>query len=252
MSGGYYAVIPGNVLDDPDLSAQEKIMYAEVSALANRKGFCWASNDFFGEKFGASKRTVARWVAQLKEKGYIRVETSGPYRRIYIGENPHIEDAQELPEPVGDKDDTLPCQKCHGKDDKNVTHSTTVSNTESKTLVVAEPDLPKEVGKALMVAFKSKTTITSQEFPREAKAARELGERIAEIFPDNVPEGTRRVLSSFWYLVTQGDGFWRQQAFRASTLQSVKMWGRLMKHMQQDADVMDEDTAEFLEGVWKK
>lgn len=251
MSGGYYAVIPGHVLDDPELSAQEKIFYAEISALSNRKGFCWASNEFFSKKFNVSLRTVARWVAGLKGKGYVRVETTGPNRRIYVGENPHISDPPEEIEPEGDADDTLPCQKCHGNHDKNVTQSITVSNTESNTLAVAEPDMPKVVGKAMMAAFKAKTMITNQEYPREAKAARELAERIVEIFPESPQDGTRRVLSAFWYLVTQGDGFWRQQSFRASTLQSVKMWGRLMKHMQQDVETMDDETAEFLEDVWK-
>lgn len=252
MNGGYYAIIPGNILDDPDLSSSEKLMYAEISALANRKGFCWASNDFFAAKFGASKRTIARWVSSMKAKGYIRVETSGPTRRIYIGENPFV--TVEDPVAADDATDvTLTMTKMSPYHDKNVTHSIKGSSTESNTSLVvkSDNDMAKVVGKALMAAFKSKTTITNQEYPREAKAARDIADRIVEIFPQNAQEGTGRVLSAFWYLVTQGDGFWRQQSFRASTLQSVKMWGRLMKHMQQDVETIDDDTAEFLEDVWK-
>jgi len=252
MTGGYYAIIPGNILDDPDLSASEKIMYAEISALANRRGFCWASNDFFAAKFNASKRSVARWMSSMKSKGYIRVETSGPTRRIYIGENPFVMVEDPYSE-EDDKNDTLTMTKMALYHDKNGTHSIKDSNTDSNTLLVvkSDSDMAKTVGKALMAAFKSKTTITNQEYPREAKAARDIADRIVEIFPQNAQEGTGRVLSAFWYLVTNGDGFWRQQSFRASTLQSVKMWGRIMKHMQQDVETIDDETAEFLEDVWK-
>lgn len=67
----YYAIIPANVRYDPDLNANAKLLYGEVTALCNERGFCWASNNYFAELYGKNKSTIARWIKDLEEKGYI-------------------------------------------------------------------------------------------------------------------------------------------------------------------------------------
>jgi DNA-binding MarR family transcriptional regulator len=67
----YYAVIPAPVRYDKDLSPQAKLIYAEISALSNSKGYCWASNKYFAQLFGITTVTVSRLISQLIKAKYI-------------------------------------------------------------------------------------------------------------------------------------------------------------------------------------
>ena len=70
----YYAIIPANVRYDADLTANAKLLYGEITALCNERGYCWASNSYFAELYKVSKNTASRWIQQLIEKGYIDSE----------------------------------------------------------------------------------------------------------------------------------------------------------------------------------
>ena len=74
INKSYYAIIPANVRYDEDLTANAKLLYGEITALCNEKGYCWASNNYFAELYKTSNRTVSRWVSQLVDKGFIRIE----------------------------------------------------------------------------------------------------------------------------------------------------------------------------------
>lgn len=68
----YYAIIPANVRYDPDLPPNAKLLYGEITALCNEKGFCWASNRYFAELYGVSQKSVSNWISALSEKNYIQ------------------------------------------------------------------------------------------------------------------------------------------------------------------------------------
>lgn len=67
----YYAIIPANVRYDDSLIPSAKLLYGEITALCNEKGYCWASNEYFANQYKVSKPTIQNWLKSLEEKGYI-------------------------------------------------------------------------------------------------------------------------------------------------------------------------------------
>ena len=70
----YYAIIPANVRYDKNLTPNAKLLYAEITALCQKEGFCWATNKYFQELYGVSQPTVSEWVKQLIDAHYITIE----------------------------------------------------------------------------------------------------------------------------------------------------------------------------------
>lgn len=70
----YTAFLPSKVRYDRDLKPNAKLLYAEINALADYRGYCWASNEHLGKLLDIAKRTVQDLIAALAEKGYVEVE----------------------------------------------------------------------------------------------------------------------------------------------------------------------------------
>ncbi len=87
----YFSIIQAEVRYDKDLKPNAKLLYSEITALCNEKGYCWATNNYFAELYGTAKETISRWISQLDKKGYVRIEIIKDdktnqviQRRIYV------------------------------------------------------------------------------------------------------------------------------------------------------------------------
>ena len=68
----YYAIIPAKVRYS-SLKPNAKLLYGEITALSNKLGYCFATNNYFAELYGVNKNTVSRWLTDLKKLGFITI-----------------------------------------------------------------------------------------------------------------------------------------------------------------------------------
>jgi len=83
----YYAILPSDVRYDSNISSSEKLLYAELTALCSKHGYCWASNSYFSELYNVNKNTVSSWVSSLVKRDYIHIDvdrSKGNLRKVYL------------------------------------------------------------------------------------------------------------------------------------------------------------------------
>lgn len=92
---GYYSVIPATVLYDKELKANEKLLYAIITSLTCKEGYCFASNNYFAKELGVHPKTVSSWISDLRDKNFIKVDLIRNenkqiiQRKIYINDVPY-------------------------------------------------------------------------------------------------------------------------------------------------------------------
>ena len=144
----YYAVIPANIRYDEKLIPSAKLLYGEITALTNDRGYCWATNDYFSRLYSVSKKTISTWIKSLNDSGYIFLEfvkanseSESVVRLIRISENfyePHNENFQA---PIT-KTSIPPGRKLPYPHNEKVMENNTINNTfniSSSQIFRAEP-----------------------------------------------------------------------------------------------------------------
>lgn len=123
----FFAILPATVRYDRRLKPAEKILYAEITSLADKTGYCYASNVYFCPLYDTTERTVQRWVKHLQELGYVAVSYArdGAANQRYISPLVGVVDlrAENLPDKNVARPPTkmspTPRQKCHPEQYKN-------------------------------------------------------------------------------------------------------------------------------------
>ena len=89
---GAFAVIPAYVLNDSSLSKSEIVLFAHLTSLAQKEGYCFASNNYLRDimNMEATKdsRSIRNMLQNLEDKKYIRRYTIKKgfkqFRKIYL------------------------------------------------------------------------------------------------------------------------------------------------------------------------
>lgn len=193
ITRSYYAIIPAEIRYDKDLPPNAKLLYGEITALCNEKGFCWAGNGYFAELYGVTKVTISRWVNQLVEKGYLTSEIT------YENNSKQIKNRYlRLSTPIN-KIVNTPIQNCYDPINKNDNtpinkivkdNNTLINNTINKEINVpaSAEDVPPPKKEEYL--FLEEST--------EYKAAIYLRKQILEFNPKcKVPADTVQSLQSW-------------------------------------------------------
>lgn len=92
---GYYAIIPSTILFNKEIKPNEKLLYAVITVLSNKEGYCYASNSYLAKLLNAEPHTISKWVSHLKGLGFVCLEIikndKGEIiqRRIYPNDTPY-------------------------------------------------------------------------------------------------------------------------------------------------------------------
>ena len=73
MKPSYYAIIPANVRYS-NLKPNTKLLYGEITALASKEGYCFASNRYFADLYDVTKNTISSWISDLHKAGFVSVQ----------------------------------------------------------------------------------------------------------------------------------------------------------------------------------
>lgn len=86
----YFAILPANIRYDKSLKPLAKLLYAEITALCNDKGYCIPPPNYFTDFCEETSDKVTLYIKQLKENGYINIiyDSKSGDRRIYINNVP--------------------------------------------------------------------------------------------------------------------------------------------------------------------
>jgi hypothetical protein len=139
---GFIAYLPSKVRYDNSLPFGARIIYAEISALCNSKGYCWANNKYFADLYNNSKDTISRWISDLEKAGYIKCFVSqdeGNLRKIYLVNSALDYLSEEMPSrqkqsEVSAKSPKGSRQKNREGIGKNAEHNSIVNNTDNSTM----------------------------------------------------------------------------------------------------------------------
>jgi len=125
---GYYAIIPAEVRYDTDLKASEKLLYGEITALCNAKGFCWAKNKYFAKLYDVTPETVSRWISSLHKKNYIERIIVKDEKGQVIDRKLFINTSKTTKSPDDENDKRGAGKNIKGGIDEKVKDNTTSSN----------------------------------------------------------------------------------------------------------------------------
>lgn len=94
MESNYYAILPATVRYDKNLSHFEKLLFAEITSLTNKYGYCFCRNSYFAELYGMTKQHISSAISNLQKNEYIvtkiiygEAKNEIKERRIYLSHN---------------------------------------------------------------------------------------------------------------------------------------------------------------------
>jgi hypothetical protein len=174
----YYAVLPANVRYDKNITPNAKLLYAEITALCNDKGYCWAGNAYFAELYGVTKTSISNWISSLQKNGYIDVQLIYKENSKEI-QSRHISIANNIP--IQNNLNTY-TKNIVGGIQNNFTDNNKIINNKiiSKDIITQKqkPLIPKETKKAK----KTKNIVTMRGMINAFTQNEDIREKLLEYF----------------------------------------------------------------------
>ena len=184
----YYAVLPANIRYDKNITPNAKLLYAEITALCNDKGYCWAGNAYFAELYGVTKTSISNWISSLQKNGYIDVQLIYKENSKEI-QSRHISIANNIP--IQNNLNTYTKNIVEGIQ-KNFTDNTQIINTKKDEIISKDIITQKQkslVPKETKKAKKTKDIVTMRNMINAFTENESIREKLLEYFNMRVKKG---------------------------------------------------------------
>lgn len=77
VSAGGFTQVPNHLLNNKDLSAVAKLVYAKLLSYAWNNNLVFPGQETMAEDIGLSKSTVNRGIQELEDKGWLEIQRRG-------------------------------------------------------------------------------------------------------------------------------------------------------------------------------
>lgn len=148
----YYAILPATIRYAEDLTELQKLLYAEITALAQANGYCYASNSYFANLYKKTSKRISSTIQDMVKKWYLEVKQNKEWwwsREIYLGEIKNIRKSFKIPtNPIPLETDTPIPEKKEGAiplETDTLSHSTgniIIQDNTTSVNRVEEPTAP--------------------------------------------------------------------------------------------------------------
>ncbi|MBN2833620.1 MAG: helix-turn-helix domain-containing protein [Candidatus Delongbacteria bacterium] len=92
----YYSILPVSVRYCKEITGDEKLLFSELTCLANKLGYCYASNKYFSNLYGVTTRTIISRLAKLQQYGFIKIIIDRNDKNEVVGIRIYLQDLPEI------------------------------------------------------------------------------------------------------------------------------------------------------------
>lgn len=236
----YYSIITANVRYDNRLTDSEKLLFAEITSLSNKYGYCTASNGYFAKLYNVVKETISRRISNLNKYGYLNIEI--------IKEGNEVKQRKMYPLtqssiPIDAKINTPIDNSVNTPIDANVKENNTSNNTTSINNINRIDTLS---GNPTSYPYNHVIDYLNERTGKQYKSTTKKNQTVIRARSD---EGFN--LDDFKKVIDNKVGEWKgtdmEKYLRPETLFGTKFEGYLN---QQQSNTVDEDWRKQYEGVF--
>ncbi|WP_194747636.1 conserved phage C-terminal domain-containing protein [Staphylococcus chromogenes] len=236
----YYSIITANVRYDNRLTDSEKLLFAEITSLSNKYGYCTASNGYFAKLYNVVKETISRRISNLNKYGYLNIEI--------IKEGNEVKQRKMYPLtqssiPIDAKINTPIDNSVNTPIDANVKENNTSNNTTSINNINRIDTLS---GNPTSYPYRDVIDYLNQQTGKHYKSTTKKNQTVIRARSD---EGFS--LDDFKKVIDNKVAEWKgtdmEKYLRPETLFGTKFEGYLN---QQQSNAVDEDWRKQYEGVF--
>lgn len=101
----FYSILTARVRYDKDIPMGAKVLFSEITALCNKRGYCYATNRYFAGLYDVTETTVSTWIKKLCEQEHLCSSYINGMRKMYIPQQTvHGGSVEQVGKPLTEKE----------------------------------------------------------------------------------------------------------------------------------------------------